>query len=151
MRISWLQEHAVSAACVSVILMLGGQIALADEKPAHNIDELLHKRLAVVDQVRRAMMADLRSGGQLNWLEVRDATVELLKARLELAKSPKDRIQVHEDMLKTAEDLEDLCSKRSKTGQERQVVALQAKALVLEIRIALERLKMNPGQSTAGR
>jgi len=92
MRICWLQERAV-APCVGVILILCGHVALADEKPANNIDDLLKKRLVMVEEVRREMMVEIYAGGHYNWLDLRDATVAVLNARLELAKSPKDRIK----------------------------------------------------------
>jgi uncharacterized membrane protein YccC len=154
MRTCWLQEHAV-AVCVGVVLMFCGRIVLADEKPPQKIDDLLQKRLALLEQVQRTLMSNYGSKDYGNkrglMAEVHEATVELLNARLELAKSPKDRIKIFEDMLTTAQELERISSQLNRTGEARQVEPLQAKALVLEFQIALERLKKNPGQPTAGR
>lgn len=150
MRTDWRKKVAVCL-CFCVVLMFCGPIVLGDDKPAPKIDDLLKKRLAAVEEVRRALWALTTSGRQFDWLEMRDATVEVPNARLELAKSPNDRIKVFEAMLKDVEGLEQLCLKRFQAARGQRVTIIQARALALKLQIELERAKKELGQPTAKR
>lgn len=150
MRTDWRKDAALSF-CFCVVMTFCCRCVLGDEKPAPTIDDLLKKRLAVVEEVRRSIWAQTTTGGQFNWLEMRDATIDVLNARLELANSPKDHIKVLEDMLKDVERLEQLCLKRFQAARGQHVGVLQARALALKLQIDLERAKKNLGQPTGNR
>jgi hypothetical protein len=143
---TWSFKRLISFAfCLSTIVLLSGKIALTDEKakPSDKIDDLLRKRLALLEEVQRAVKHRLQIERDFSPFELRKADVAVLNARLDLAKSPQDRLTVLEGMLKAAEDWKRLVSGLTQANGWDKREELKAEIEVLDAQIALERFKRN--------
>jgi hypothetical protein len=147
----WLNRQSISAACLGAIVVLCANCALSVDKatPRERIDDLLRKRVTLLEDYDRAIKERIRIDPQMSHFEMRAATVAVLSARLDLAKSPQDRMKVLEEMVKAAEEWEQLVRGLIENGTMGKWEGLKAKAQVLESQIAFERFKENMKQSTS--
>jgi hypothetical protein len=134
------------ATCLSALVLLSGRIALTDEKAKapDKIDDLLRKRLALLEEVQRAVRHRLQIERDFSPFELRKADVAVLNARLDLAKSAQDRLTALQEMLKAAEEWKKLVSGLTQANGWDKREELKAEVEVLDAQIALERLKRNP-------
>jgi hypothetical protein len=145
-------RKAICAACVGAILMLCANCISSAEKgmPPSAIDDLLQKRLAVLEEYERAIKERIRIDPQMSPFAVHPATVAVMNARLDLAKSPEGQLKVLQEMVGSAKEWERFVVEGLiKSGNAGKWEALKAKAEVLEAQIALERFKENVKQSTS--
>lgn len=104
------------------------------------IQALLEERLATLKQLAAVTEKAYRSGNA-TFAEVAQANALLLKAELELCKTDKERLAVHEKAVGLAKDSENVAAQLFQTGRATQASVLAAKANRLEAEIALQRAK----------
>jgi hypothetical protein len=145
------KRQTIGAFCFGAVVALSAHAVLSVEQaPAPGrLDDLLQKRLTLLEQYERAMKERIQIDPQMNPLLVHPATVAVMNARLELAKSPEDRLRVLEDMVKSAEDWDRFVDGLINSGRMGKWEGLKSKAEVLEAQIALERFKESVKQSTS--
>jgi hypothetical protein len=146
----WLNRQTISAACLGAIVVLCANHASSVDKtaPRDRIDDLVRKRVTLLEEYERAIKERIRIDPQMSHFEMRAATVAVLNARLDLAKSPQDHMKALEEMAKAAEEWEQLVRGLIENGTMGKWEGLKAKAQVLESQISLERFKETVKQST---
>lgn len=127
------------AACV-LMLALGGNLARTAEEgqPSDQVRELLKERLVIVAEIYEITLKEFQSG-QISIDQVFQARISLLTAKLDLCETKEDRIRVHREMVKQAEDWLQVVTKLFAASQATRVDVLKAKAQLLEARIGLEK------------
>jgi hypothetical protein len=142
--------QTICAACLGALVVLCANCISSAEKgmPPSTIDDLLQKRLAALEEYEQAIKERIRIDPQMSPFAVHPATVAVMNARLDLAKSPEGRLKVLQEMVRSAKEWERFVVEGLiKSGNAGTWEALKAKAEVLEAQIALERFKENVKQS----
>jgi multidrug efflux pump subunit AcrA (membrane-fusion protein) len=106
------------------------------------VQELLNERLATVKELAKATQAAYLQG-KATIAEVTQANTLLVKAELELCKSDKERVAVHEKAVTLAKEYEKNAEQLFTTGRATQASVLAVRADRLEAEIAYERIKAN--------
>lgn len=138
-----LRQHSTRLACCIGILLLCGRMAVTEgtANSPDRIKPLLQERLAVAREMQKLSVEMYRSG-EASLDEVHQAGLALLNARLELAETQQERIEIHKEMVERAEEYEKNVSQALRAGGPVSPIdALKAKAHLLELRITLERAK----------
>jgi hypothetical protein len=108
---------------------------------SERLRELLEQRYeilkAVVEQQNR-----LLSLGRISIGEVRAATVAMLHAEADLCATDTERIKIHEKLVTTLREQEDLLARDSAAGRKALHEVVKAKLARLEAQIDLEKLKL---------
>jgi RNA polymerase sigma factor (sigma-70 family) len=104
------------------------------------VQELLKERLATLKELSKATQKAYLQG-KATFVEVAQANTLLVNAELELCKSDKERLAVHEEALGLAKESEKNADQLYKTGRATQASVLAARANRLEAEIAYERHK----------
>ena len=116
----------------------------ADEPARGRLDDLLKERLAVLAEIAKQTAAEYRIG-KVTIDRVHHAQMAVLSARLESAKSGKERLPILEEALALAKESEKTATQLYETGRAPASDPLVAKAARLEVEIALEREKAKDG------
>jgi outer membrane protein TolC len=121
---------------------LGNAASAAEQGEANDkIKELMQKRLVTVTEIHKLLLKGFM-GGQVPFDRVLEARAAMLRAELDLAETKQDRIKVHVEMVKTAEEMVEIVNRLAKAQQATRVDVLKAEAQLLEARIGLERAKI---------
>ena len=145
-----LNRQTIYAASLGALVALCANRLFSVEPTTHadRIDELLRKRLALLEECERGVKERLRIDPQVRAVDVRRATVAVLNARLDLAKSSHDRLKVLEEMVKSAEEWDRLMAGLVDQNVYAKYEGLQAKVEIVEAQIALERFREHVKQPT---
>jgi hypothetical protein len=100
--------QTVCAACLGALVVLCANCISSAEKemPPSTIDDLLRKRLVVLEEYERAIKDRIRVDPQMSPFAVHPATIAVVNARLDLAKSREDRLKVLQEMVGSAKEWE---------------------------------------------
>jgi outer membrane protein TolC len=130
-----------------------GPAAQAQSKPpargesdqAAEIKKLLKERRDALQEVVKLLMAQYRAGAA-GFVGLAQAERDLLKATLDLSDDPKERRAALEEFQKIAVEIVRLTEALVRVGGTTRVDVLQARTVVLEVRIELlrEELKTKP-------
>ncbi len=108
--------------------------------PDDKIQDLLKKRLAAAREVRKAAHADYLAG-KVSFERLHQASQTLLRARLELCRSNKERITILQEAVALAKELDNNAVARFQSGVAAQSEVLMARIARLEAEIDLQRAK----------
>jgi RNA polymerase sigma factor (sigma-70 family) len=117
-----------------------------DEKPEDRptteskVRTLLKERLAAVRQLADRVK-ELHKRGAAAVEAVRQADLRVFKAELELCETDKERVAVHEKIVRVFKDVEDRVAQLHKQGTAAEGEVLEAKLNRLDAEIALERAR----------
>jgi outer membrane protein TolC len=136
------RNHAQKLGALAVIFMFGTllwpvQDVRAQDRTAE-IKTLLKERIALLDDAVKDLTGHYQNG-VVEIGVVIEAAREALKAKLELAESPQERVAVVRQLLENANNIVSVAENRMKAGLGQRYTVSQAKAYVLEIRIELLR------------
>jgi outer membrane protein TolC len=109
------------------------------------VEKILRERLAVLEEAAR-LFQQAYSAGQTSLAGTLSANKELFEAQLELARTPAERVQVREQILKNAEALEQAVEKIVQAGEGPRMDLLRARAARLRAQADLvqERKLLSP-------
>ena len=126
---------------LAILLLAAGMPRVrADEPKNDKVKELLKEKLAVLGEVAKLTDKEYRSE-RCSIDRLHHAQMAVLKARLELCETDKERIAVLEEAGALANDNEKTAAALYQAGEVPGPDALVAKAARLEAEIALERAK----------
>ena len=95
-----------------------------------DVEKLLRERLQTLVEVAR-LQEQAYKQGESSFDSVLSAQTEVLTARLELAKTPPERISIREELVAAARQLQDVTERKYQAQQATQTDVLRAKALRL--------------------
>ena len=146
------QRAAFAATFACLLLILSG--ASAGDAPStaktSDVDKLLEERLALLREIAQDRRKSYESG-QASLITVLSSELDVLAARLELAKMQEDKIAILEETLKSAGQLEEITTKLVDAGETPRTDLLQAKAFRLKTQADLMRLRPKEGVPAAPR
>jgi hypothetical protein len=129
-----------------VTLALGLFLCQASVLPAQEknaeIKALLKERSTLLDEMVKELR-QIHESGQVDIDEVLKCEREALRAKLDLAESPQDRLAVLRLLQKNADTCLKVVENRYDVGKAPHYAVQQAKALVLEMRIEVLRQEQN--------
>lgn len=108
------------------------------EDSSKKIDSLLKERRDVLKQLVKLAKERHREGAEPADNVIR-ASLALLEAELELARSRRERVEIHKQAIALLRELEKMADLRFRAGTARKDVVLRAKASRLEAEIQLLR------------
>jgi hypothetical protein len=110
-----------------------------------DVEKILRERLAVLEEAAR-LLQQAYAAGQTSLAGTLDANKELFEAQLELARTPAERVQVREQILKNAETLEQAVEKIVQAAEGPRMNLLRARAARLRAQADLvqERKRLSP-------
>jgi outer membrane protein TolC len=114
-----------------------------DASSAEDAKELLQERRAVLQQVV-VLQREAYQRGEAKFDTVLFGEKELLDADLELSEHPAQRIEIHERLAATMQQLEDISARLYQAGQASQADYLKAKAARLRAQADLIRARAKP-------
>ena len=131
---------------LQVWLLCAGATAPAQSKPqsqegsdkAAEIKKLLKERCDLLEEVV-AVLSEQYKAGTVDFSKVAQAVLEALRATLDVVDGPEKRVTVLQQHQKIVEVIVQSSEARFKAGLCGRVELLQAKALLLEVRIELLR------------
>lgn len=104
------------------------------------VKALLKERLATVAEIDKLVQTAYRSA-EVGLDQVHQAKAALLAAQLDSAETNDERIKIHQEMVRQAEEWTKSVAEMAKASQATTIDVLKAKARHLEARIAFERAK----------
>jgi RNA polymerase sigma factor (sigma-70 family) len=137
----------------SIGLAQGDKANAAKEEPAANdaakdrVKTLLKEKLAIVQQ-RAELTAQLAQKGGAGQDELAKANLQVLSVELELCEADKERVAVHEKIVKIYTSLEEMTRTLEKNAIASHGDALEATMKRLDAEIALERAKARLAQAS---
>ena len=131
------------AAAIAVVAALSGgsTTPAADEPKADAAVRALQKeRLTLLETIHdQALRA--YNGGETSFDRVLSAHLALLNGKLDLCETNAERVKVHEDMVKAAEEFQKTVAKLSEAKTVSRIDVLRAEVQRLDARIGLEKAK----------
>ncbi len=103
---------------------------------SNSVEELQREKVAVLKQIYDDSRAAYQSG-ELMFVDLCKAQSEYLEGTLELASTQQDRLRIHRQLIKVAEDSVAAYEKLVSTRDASRIDLLKAKVVLLERRIAL--------------
>jgi hypothetical protein len=116
----------------------GASVAPERTSESVSVRELQKERITTLDDIFTSSMA-LAKKGRGEFGEALDARMALLQAELEIAEQGADRVALYKKALDSMKELEQLAAARKAAAQGTERDVLRAKAMRLEIEIALAR------------
>ena len=108
-----------------------------DELPAP-VEKLLRERLALLVEAAKLNRAAY-ANAEVGFGEVASSQMDVLAARLELANTSAERIEIRRDMLEIAKQMEKVATQLLNRAEAPRVDMLKAKALRLQAEAELKR------------
>ena len=118
-----------------------GETAAKQVADSDAVKALLKERLATVTEIDKLVQTAYR-GAEVGLDQVHQAKAALLAAQLDLAETKDERIKIHQEMVRQAEEWAKSVAEMAKASQATAIDVLKAKAHLLEAQIALERAKL---------
>jgi hypothetical protein len=134
-------------------LAQGDNAKAAKEEPAANdaamdrVKALLKEKLTIAMQ-RAEMTAQLAKRGGVGQDELANANLRVLAVELELCETDKERVAVHEKIVKILKNLEEMARTLEKNAVASHGEALEATMKRLDAEIALERAKARVAEAS---
>jgi hypothetical protein len=131
-------------AVLSVAFLMCGSAFTQDKADSgdNKIKELKKQRLALLVKIQKGTAeAHKQVPDEIPFSQVRQTTVDVFAAQLDLAETKDDRIRICEEMVQDAVDWEKGVEEQFKQRQASGLDAAKAQADVLAARIALEKTK----------
>jgi outer membrane efflux protein len=142
---SYGSSHLMRPMLIGSILTLslaGGSVTAAapDDPASDEVKSLLKERLAIVTTIYEQRLAAHKQGAT-SLEQVTQARADLLRAKLDLCETKDERLAVHAEMVKLAEDSLQAVESVFKSGVIPQGELLKVKLELLEARLGLARAK----------
>lgn len=135
-------QCALLSVCILASTYCGGAERTQTKNIAadDNITKLLRERLALYVEAHKSATKAYESG-ELGLAQVLEAKAKVLVATLDLCVTKTERIGVHEEMVKLAEQKVAAYEALTKAQESTRMNLLNSKAQLLEERIALEKAR----------
>jgi hypothetical protein len=123
-----------------------GQSYQTTAEKAAAIKSLLKQRHEVLAKVAESLAYQYKNGGAVDYSRVAQAQRDAIKAAVDLADNPNDRVAALQRLLEAARTNEKVIDARTKAGfRSYETDLLQAKAIRLEAQIELLRAELKAG------
>lgn len=132
---------ALSAARAGALDKANPSAAGRAEESAKKVKELQKERIATLEELVNIATAQYQQGRVSSYEAVVEATMQLLKARLDAAEKEADRVALYQQSVDLLKQVEKVASARMAAGRGTNIEVLGIKARRLEVEIQLERAK----------
>jgi outer membrane protein TolC len=136
--------HRIAAFVIPLALLTApiGAAEPAGALPRSNdVESLLKQRLELLSEIAELQRAAYRAG-EGGVRAVLDAEADVAAAKIELAKTPADRVAAHEGLVKVARQIEEITELVFRAQQRPRTDHLKAKAFRLQAEAGLLRARM---------
>ena len=130
----------VATTVLAAMWSAGGSAFAEDPPQPAGIKDLLQRRLVAMTEIRDLIL-QAYNHAETTYDQVLNATVAWHQARLDLCETKEERIGVHNELVRLAEQLQKVAERLYAAKEATRIDVLKAKAQVLDAQIALERAK----------
>jgi len=113
------------------MLLLTGTTTLSAADEPSDAEKKLQERLTVLEEIARHELAAYK-GGQATFTDVLSARKEVLQAKLELTKDPAKRVEILDEQVKLAKELEETVKRLVEAKEMPKVKLLKVTAARLK-------------------
>lgn len=129
---------ALGICTVATMLANGAQVPSQNAKDTPEIRTLLSQRVAVLQELADSMPTTYKlDAATVDALSAADS--ELLMGKLDMAESTRERIEIHEELVKVAQRREEAVKRMEDEGSKPRAEALRARASLLQAQVTLAR------------